>query len=83
MNMFLLAKRIHRWTLFPTVGLGLAQVATGLAMKYGLEGMNTRALHNQTSGYFVFFLLVQMVTGVMMYVIPLIPKKQTTETGNI
>ena len=76
------ARKVHRWSLWFVVVLGLIQMVTGLAMKYPtvfpfLDQGSVRLLHFQTAGYFALAFGVQMLTGLIMYITPWLLKKMT------
>ncbi|OGG24033.1 hypothetical protein A3A79_02450 [Candidatus Gottesmanbacteria bacterium RIFCSPLOWO2_01_FULL_43_11b] len=68
-------RKIHRWSLWFVVILGLIQMTTGLTMKYPnffsfFNPSSARALHSQTATYFVIAFSIQMFTGLVMYITP-------------
>lgn len=74
MNIYLLAKKIHRLLILFVTILGLAMVSTGLMMKYPvlfdwflLDPGTIRWIHSTLSTYFAIVLLSMMVTGLAMY----------------
>ncbi len=69
------SRKIHRVSLWFVVVLGLIQMGTGLMLKYPTVLMVADAgavlsLHVTTAGYFAVAFSVQMITGVLMYIIP-------------
>lgn len=75
------SRKIHRWSLGFVIVLGLVQLVTGLAMKYPgvfpfVNQSGSRLLHVQTATYFAVAFGIQMLTGIIMYVIPFILKRR-------
>lgn len=70
-QVYILARKIHRISLFFVVVLGLVQLTTGIMMKYGIGNLLTaRSLHNAVSIYFALAFAIQMLTGIYMYIHP-------------
>lgn len=73
------SRKFHRVSLLFVVILGLIQMTTGLLMKYPnwlpfADQTGIRLLHYQTATWFAIAFGVQMVTGVVMYLVPFIIK---------
>ncbi len=69
------ARKIHRLSLWFVVVLGLAQMITGLTMKYPswfpfFDQNSVRLLHFELAGWFALVFGVQMATGIIMYLTP-------------
>ena len=76
------SRKVHRWSLWFVVILGLIQMITGLTMKYPnmfpfLDQGSVRLLHFQTAGYFALAFGTQMLTGIIMYITPWIIRHLT------
>lgn len=74
-NFFNWSRKIHRWSLWFVIVLGLVQLVTGLTMKYPqlfhfIDEPTARGLHRQTATYFAVFFGIQMLTGIIMYITP-------------
>lgn len=79
-NFFNWSRKIHRWSLWFVVILGVVQLVTGLTMKYPqlfpfIDEPSARLLHRQTATYFALFFGIQMLTGLIMYIIPWLLKR--------
>jgi len=71
----ILARKIHRWLLFLTIPLGLAQMTTGLVMLYpSVFSFITPAVavpvHLATAPWFALFFFLAMLTGLFLYLYP-------------
>ncbi len=80
---FVLAKRLHRALIPIIVILTLIMVWTGLMLKYPnlalslkVDLLTVRFLHSQFSIYFALALIVMMLSGLVMYLFPLLRKKE-------
>lgn len=74
------ARKVHRLTLLFIVVLGFLQLVTGLAMKYPswfgfLDQGTVRVLHFDLAGWFGLVFGIQMLTGIIMYVVPMLIRK--------
>lgn len=74
------ARKIHNWSLFFVVILGLIQMITGIVMRYPMtfafiDEVASRMLHFQTATYFSIAFGIQMITGLIMYATPFILKR--------
>lgn len=81
------SRRLHRLTLWFVVVLGLVQMVTGLALKYPqltfFNQGSVRLLHFQTASWFTIAFGIQLITGMVMYFIPMIIKyKQKKRAAN-
>jgi len=81
-HIYLWSKQIHRLTMFIVVALTLVMAGTGLVMKYSVitetfpaihPGL-MRTIHNTVSPIFAGALFIMMITGLIMYLFPLIKK---------
>jgi len=87
-KLFSYSRKLHRWSLLFVVILGLIQMITGLAMRYPiffsfLNQNGVRLLHFQTATYFSIAFGIQMLTGIIMYLIPWLIKRANKPTGSI
>lgn len=93
-HLYLLAKKIHRVTMFIATVLILIMTFTGTFMKYPflfnyvsfLNIIQLTQLHNTFSPYFALTILIMLITGVFMYVYPTFTKKEglpKTQNKNI
>ncbi len=76
-QLFLLSKKIHRWSLLVTVLLTLIMGSTGMLLKYPNLGeiVNIdlgliRYIHREMSVLFSVALIIMATTGLAMYFIP-------------
>ena len=74
------SRKIHNWSLFFVVGLGLIQMITGLTMRYPVafsfvDQVSARLLHYQTATWFSIAFGIQMITGLIMYFTPWLLKR--------
>lgn len=79
------ARKIHRWSMWFVICLGLIQMITGLTMKYPqwfpfFDQSSVRLLHFQTAGWFSLAFGVQMLTGILMYLAPWLLKNMRRPT---
>lgn len=74
------ARKIHRLSLIFVVVLGLLQMVTGITMKYPTifsffdQGF-VRLLHFTLADWFALFFGIQMLTGLIMYFIPILIRR--------
>ncbi len=80
--MYLWAKKIHRLFLFLTSFLIIFMSITGIILKFSffsslsfLDLGLMRSLHNDFSIYFVISLGIMMLTGIYMYLFPLLRRR--------
>jgi hypothetical protein len=85
-KLYLLAKKIHRITLVVFVSLGGIMAATGLLLKYFRVALALRfdlsllrELHSTTSTFFAVVFVFMAASGIIMYVAPLVRKKQVSK----
>jgi hypothetical protein len=78
-QVYIWAKKIHRFMLWFVTVLGLWMMTSGYLMHHELEGtaylssemmLFIRYWHNGVSQYFLVVLLLQMLTGLSMWAIP-------------
>lgn len=86
-SLYLLSKKIHRWSLLVVMLLTVLMAGTGLLLKYpGLNDLlNTkmglvRYIHREMSTWFTIDLGIMTVTGLAMYFIPEIIKNRTQKS---
>lgn len=82
-KLYLLSKTIHRLTMYLTVLLTLFMATTGLLLKYSLPLLDpfikiefVRYMHNNVSVSFTIVLLLMMISGIYMYLFPILLKHQ-------
>jgi hypothetical protein len=82
-KLYLLAKKVHRITLVVFVILGGTMASTGLLLKYfrvalalKLNLSLIRELHSTTSTFFAVVFVFMAASGIIMYIAPLVRKKQ-------
>jgi len=85
-NIYLFAKKIHRLLVWAVVIFGLLMMGTGLILKYpkfgevlGLDWEPVRYLHNQLSTYFAIVLAIMILTGLVMYIYPLLKQRSNKQ----
>jgi len=69
------SRRVHRVVMLFVIVLGLIQMATGTAMKYPqlfpfVDQSAVRLLHFDVATYFSIAFVIQIVTGIIMYIAP-------------
>lgn len=69
------AKKLHNYSMWGVMGLGLPQLVTGVFLTWpGELGLSTlvvmRSLHAFLAPYFAGLLVLQMVTGLVMWGVP-------------
>ncbi|VVA44469.1 conserved hypothetical protein [Candidatus Roizmanbacteria bacterium] len=82
-SLYLLAKKIHRLLVLIIAVIGVLMAVTGTLLKYTLISKKLtfidlglmRSLHNNLSPYFAVVFLGMLITGLIMYLYLLIPKK--------
>lgn len=83
---YLFSKKIHRLLVFVVIVLGLFMMASGLMLKYTafvidnlkfIDLIMIRYLHNSVSVIFTAVLFVMMLTGVLMYFLPMMIRKKS------
>jgi hypothetical protein len=82
------SRKIHRISLWFITGLGLIQASTGIIMEYPsvfsfIPLAPTLQLHMSNGIFFVVAFLVSMVTGLLMYFIPIVIKKKQPATPKL
>ncbi|OGK20188.1 hypothetical protein A2866_01650 [Candidatus Roizmanbacteria bacterium RIFCSPHIGHO2_01_FULL_39_8] len=86
-SLYLLCKKIHRITMFIAVILILIMSFTGTFMKFpfllAYFGLFTIAQltqwHSLFSPYFALTILIMLVTGVFMYLYPILKKEDSSK----
>jgi hypothetical protein len=85
-KLYLWAKKIHRLLVLIISALTLVMAGTGLLMKYpklaggAIDLGLMRYLHNQLSVYFTGVLVLMALTGLYMYVFPVLNKPKQPPT---
>lgn len=72
-NLYLLAKKIHRLLVLLITFLTVVMAGTGILMKYSIAVIDlgmTRYIHNKLSVIFTVTLGLMALTGLLMYLIP-------------
>lgn len=82
MKYTILVRQIHRKLVLVISALGVIMLITGFAMKYpltflamGIDPLAARKLHNLTSTFFSIVFALMGITGLYMYIAPLLRKK--------
>lgn len=85
-SVYLLAKKAHRMIILPMIMLAVILSSTGAALKFPnvfssvVDVKQARYLHNQMSLFFSIFLFLMSISGLVMYIYPLINRKSTSKT---
>lgn len=83
-KIYLYARAIHRFLVIIVTVLTLIMTGTGLILRQASEGKNlparidvnlARYIHNQISVFFTIVLICMALSGIVMYLYPLIKKK--------
>ncbi len=82
-NLYLLAKKIHRFLVIIISVIGLLMAGTGTLLKYTFISKKLtfidlgliRSFHNNLSPYFVVVFLGMLITGLAMYLFPMLKNK--------
>ena len=81
--MFLLSKKIHRFLVIIIATIGVLMAGTGILLKYTIISKKLtfidlgliRSLHNNLSPYFAVVFLGMLITGLVMYLFPMLKNK--------
>lgn len=80
-------KSIHRFLVILIITLGLVMLGTGLTMKYPdfflstlpfIDLFSMRNIHNLVSVFFAIVFFIQMVSGLVLYLFPILQKRTKT-----
>jgi hypothetical protein len=81
-KLYLFSKSIHRYLVLIVSTLTILMAGTGIMLKYlflpmalGFDPGTVRYIHNQLSVLFTIALVLMMLTGIIMYIFPLLKKK--------
>ena len=82
-NLYLLAKKIHRFLVIIISVIGLLMAGTGTLLKYTFISKKLtfidlgliRSFHNNLSPYFAVVFLGMLITGLVMYLFPMLKNK--------
>lgn len=82
-KLYLLSKQLHRLSMYITSALILVMAGTGLVLKYPvintwfpfIDPLRLRVIHNAVSPIFGGVLFLMMLTGIYMYIFPLLKKE--------
>ena len=82
-NLFLLSKKIHRFLVIIIATIGVLMAGTGILLKYTIISKKLtfidlgliRSLHNNLSPYFAVVFLGMLITGLIMYLFPMLKNK--------
>lgn len=81
-KVYFLSKALHRLTIYLVTFLAGCMTATGLLLKYPLPALTQflnlelfRFIHNKLSLYFALALFVMIVTGIYMYLFPILRRR--------
>jgi hypothetical protein len=78
-KLYLVAKSIHRYLVIIITVLTILMAGTGIAIKYNVGIFDlplTRYIHNNLSVVFTVALILMMLSGIIMYVFPLIRNRK-------
>lgn len=80
-NIYLLAKKIHRLLVLIITTLGLLMTISGIILKYGITTLNLdlgliRYLHSQLSVLFTIVLILMTISGIILYLFPILKKRK-------
>lgn len=84
-KLYVLARKLHRLFVLAIVALGLAMTITGIFLRYpafaekifpSLNLTLVRFLHNKLSVFFTITLALMSLTGLVMYLYPIILKRK-------
>ncbi|MDO8610702.1 MAG: hypothetical protein Q7R95_09220 [bacterium] len=86
-KLYLLSRKIHRILVVIITLLTLLMAGTGLLLKYtfiaasiGITNLSLlRSLHNNLSPFFTIALILMILTGLCMYLFPVINKSQKVD----
>lgn len=90
-QLFVLSKKIHKLLLLVIVTLGLIMMITGTMLKYTfihtklfsfIDLGYVRYLHNNLSTFFSLALGLMMLTGLGMYFLPTLMRKNATKKND-
>jgi len=75
------ARRIHRLSMWGVIVLGLIQMLTGMVLKFPkfltvIPYASALQIQNLNSVVFSLFFAVSMITGLVMYFVPVILKRR-------
>jgi cytochrome b subunit of formate dehydrogenase len=82
-NWYLISKRIHRIIVFPLVILMLIMSLSGMVLKFprvlgfAVNPSFASYVHNQVSVFFSALLFGMAITGLVLYLYPIIKKRQS------
>ena len=75
-KLFILSQKIHRLLVLMVSTAGLVMAVTGLAIKYQIgDAGQMRFVHSQMSVIFTVLLVAMVLTGLNMYLFPLLRRK--------
>ena len=82
-NLYVLSRKIHRILVLIISVIGLLMAGTGIMLKYTFISERLtfidlgliRFLHNNLSPYFAIVFFAMFITGLFMYLFPLLQKK--------
>lgn len=82
-NLYILSRKIHRILVIIITFLTVLMAGTGTVLKYSFVAAKLtfidlgliRYIHNQISPFFTITLVFMMLTGIFMYIFPLLKKK--------
>jgi hypothetical protein len=81
-KLYILSRKIHRILVMIISVIGILMAITGVILKYPFISKNLsfldlgliRYLHNNLSPYFTIVFLLMSITGIFMYLFPLLKK---------
>lgn len=89
-TIYIWSKKIHRWSMWFAIGLGVPLSLTGIVMEKSnlfepILGLQTlvwgRSFHREISTKFVLALAVMIITGLLMWGIPELKKIKEKKIG--
>lgn len=77
-KLFILSRKIHRLLVLMISAAGLVMAITGVAIKYQIgDTGQMRFVHSQMSVIFTVIFIFMTLTGLTMYLFPLLRRKPT------
>ena len=82
-NLYLFAKKIHRFLVLLISTIGILMAGTGTLLKFTViseklsfvDMEQIRLIHNNLSPYFAVVFLGMLITGLIMYLFPMLKNK--------
>ncbi|MFA5831466.1 MAG: hypothetical protein WC878_06570 [Candidatus Paceibacterota bacterium] len=85
-KLYLYSKKVHRVLVLVITAMILIMAGTGTMLEYsvsffGLDLGLVRYVHNKLSIYFTVVLVLMMITGLYMYIFPVLNRHKKQETN--